>query len=144
MFSTDYFMYSEDIDLSLKVRKTGLKRITFRPGVVVHHGGGSTAQGCANTFSECREDVGVDGASFKNEIGLGIRDPTVLRCSLRALSGWGWCYSFWPIGRLRRKGSLANCADKMDGQITLDTLAEKAGSKITDANHKPGSVHRYV
>jgi N-acetylglucosaminyl-diphospho-decaprenol L-rhamnosyltransferase len=52
MFSTDYFMYSEDMDLCLKVRKVGLKTYYVPPAVVVHHGGGSSSsQTGVNTFS---------------------------------------------------------------------------------------------
>jgi GT2 family glycosyltransferase len=51
MFSTDYFMYSEDIDLCLKVGKAGLKTYYVPRAVVVHHGGASSAQTGARTFS---------------------------------------------------------------------------------------------
>jgi GT2 family glycosyltransferase len=51
MFSPDYFMYSEDIDLCLKVRKAGLNTYYVPGAVVVHHGGGSSSQAGANTFS---------------------------------------------------------------------------------------------
>ena len=43
MFTTDYFMYSEDVDLCLKSRKAGLKNYCVLSAVVVHHGGGSSA-----------------------------------------------------------------------------------------------------
>ena len=51
MFSTDYFMYSEDIDLCLKVRKAGLNTYYIPTAVVVHHGGASSSQISVNTFS---------------------------------------------------------------------------------------------
>ncbi len=51
MFSTDYFMYSEEIDLCLKVRKAGLNTYYIPRAVVVHHGGASSAQMSVNTFS---------------------------------------------------------------------------------------------
>jgi GT2 family glycosyltransferase len=52
MFSTDYFMYSEDIDLCHKVRKAGLNTYYVPRAVVVHHcGGSSSSQAGANTFS---------------------------------------------------------------------------------------------
>lgn len=50
MFSADYFMYSEDIDLCLKVQKTGLNTYYVPGAVVVHHGGGSSLQADGNTF----------------------------------------------------------------------------------------------
>jgi N-acetylglucosaminyl-diphospho-decaprenol L-rhamnosyltransferase len=51
MFSTDYFMYSEDIDLCFKVRGMGFKTYYIPTAVVVHHGGTSSAQSSINTFS---------------------------------------------------------------------------------------------
>lgn len=50
-FSTDYFMYSEDIDLCLKVRKAGLTAYYVPTAVVVHHGGASSEQAPVNAFS---------------------------------------------------------------------------------------------
>jgi N-acetylglucosaminyl-diphospho-decaprenol L-rhamnosyltransferase len=51
MFSTDYFMYSEDIDLCLKVRDTGYNICYIPTAIIVHHGGGSSSQASVNTFS---------------------------------------------------------------------------------------------
>lgn len=51
MFSTDYFMYSEDVDLCLKVRKVGLNTYYVPTAVVVHYGGASSSQTSLNTFS---------------------------------------------------------------------------------------------
>jgi GT2 family glycosyltransferase len=50
-FSTDYFMYSEDIDLCFKVQKQGWKTYFVPAAVIVHHGGGSSAQSKVNAFS---------------------------------------------------------------------------------------------
>jgi N-acetylglucosaminyl-diphospho-decaprenol L-rhamnosyltransferase len=41
-FSTDYFMYGEDLDLSYKVRKAGWKVCHLSGGTIVHYGGRST------------------------------------------------------------------------------------------------------
>ncbi len=51
MFSTDYFMYSEDIDLCFKVGKAGMSTYYIPTAVVVHHGGASSSQMSINTFS---------------------------------------------------------------------------------------------
>ena len=51
MFSDDYFMYSEDIDLCHKLSKSGWL-IYFDPTAkVIHHGGGSSSKRSVNTFS---------------------------------------------------------------------------------------------
>ena len=50
-FSTHYFIYSEDVDLCLKTRLSGLKNYYIPGAVIVHHGGGSTAAKTATNFS---------------------------------------------------------------------------------------------
>jgi hypothetical protein len=42
LFSTDYFMYSEDVDLCYKIQNAGHKIYYINEAEVVHHGGGST------------------------------------------------------------------------------------------------------
>lgn len=50
VFSEDYFMYAEDIDLSYKVWKAGYKCYYVPTATVIHHGGGSS-QGAGSNFS---------------------------------------------------------------------------------------------
>lgn len=50
-YTTDYFMYSEDIDLCFKVAGVGY-RVLYLPGVsVVHHGGKSSSSSSQSNFS---------------------------------------------------------------------------------------------
>jgi hypothetical protein len=51
MFSTDFFMYSEDIDICFKVSSSGWKKYFVPTAVVIHHGGASSLQNGINTFS---------------------------------------------------------------------------------------------
>jgi hypothetical protein len=51
VFSEDYFMYAEDIDLSLKVSQAGYKCYYVPNATVVHHGGGSSQQAGSNLTS---------------------------------------------------------------------------------------------
>ena len=51
MFSSDYFMYSEDIDLCFKVREAGRKTYYVPTAVVVHHGGVSSSRTGESAFS---------------------------------------------------------------------------------------------
>jgi GT2 family glycosyltransferase len=44
LFSEDYFMYAEDLDLCHKVRGLGLKNYYVGRADVVHHGGKSSSQ----------------------------------------------------------------------------------------------------
>jgi GT2 family glycosyltransferase len=50
-FSTDYFMYSEDVDLCFKLRQAGMKNYYVPSAVIVHYGGASSAQSEVSTFS---------------------------------------------------------------------------------------------
>ena len=50
-FSTDYFMYLEDMDLCLKIANTGAKIYYVPQAVIVHHGGGSSSSRKESNFS---------------------------------------------------------------------------------------------
>ena len=49
-FSSDYFMYGEDLDICFKARRVGFRNYHVPKAVIVHHGGGSSQQTC-NNFS---------------------------------------------------------------------------------------------
>jgi len=51
MFSEDFFMYSEDIDLCFKVRKYNLRNYYIPSAVVIHYGGASSSQNKGSTYS---------------------------------------------------------------------------------------------
>lgn len=51
MFSTDFFMYSEDIDLCFKARKAGFKTFYVPSATVVHYGGSSSSKSDESSFS---------------------------------------------------------------------------------------------
>jgi GT2 family glycosyltransferase len=42
LFSTDYFMYAEDVDLCYKARRRGFVNYYYGEATVIHHGGGSS------------------------------------------------------------------------------------------------------
>jgi N-acetylglucosaminyl-diphospho-decaprenol L-rhamnosyltransferase len=50
-FSTDYFMYAEDMDLCLKVAKAGHAILYVPEAEIVHHGGGSSSRQQETHFS---------------------------------------------------------------------------------------------
>jgi len=50
-FSTDYFMYAEDMDLCAKVAKAGHAILYVPEAVIVHHGGASSSQREESHFS---------------------------------------------------------------------------------------------
>ena len=44
MFSEDYFMYAEDIDLNYKLRRAGFTNYYVGETAIIHHGGGSSSR----------------------------------------------------------------------------------------------------
>lgn len=58
-FTDDYFMYAEDIDLCYKINQTDQKVYFVNGATVLHHGGGSSRNGQANSFQNVlmRESV---------------------------------------------------------------------------------------
>jgi GT2 family glycosyltransferase len=50
-FSTDYFMYAEDMDLCVKVAKAGHAILYVPEAIIVHHGGTSSSQRDESHFS---------------------------------------------------------------------------------------------
>jgi GT2 family glycosyltransferase len=44
MFSEDYFMYAEDIDLNYRLRRAGFTNYYVGETAIIHHGGGSSAR----------------------------------------------------------------------------------------------------
>jgi len=50
-FDPAFFMYAEDLDISLKIRQAGYKVVLDKRYRVIHHGGGSTAHKQRSQFS---------------------------------------------------------------------------------------------
>jgi len=50
-FTTDFFMYAEDMDLCIKVRKAGARIYYVPEAVIVHHGGRSSSVHAESNFS---------------------------------------------------------------------------------------------
>ena len=51
MFSEEYFMYADDVDLCYKIQSLGLKNYYIGDATVIHHGGKSSSQRIANQWS---------------------------------------------------------------------------------------------
>jgi N-acetylglucosaminyl-diphospho-decaprenol L-rhamnosyltransferase len=51
LFSEDYFMYAEDVDLCFKVHRAGFKNYFVGDAHVIHHGGGSSKQKSEDQWS---------------------------------------------------------------------------------------------
>ena len=92
MFSEDYFMYAEDVDLCYKAAKAGWRCYYVPDATVVHHGGGSSQQRsvsswaaiaqCGAKFQFMRK---TRGAIYGNIYRFGMGISAGIRCLL--LSG---------------------------------------------------------
>ena len=87
-FSTDYFMYAEDVDLCYKCRKLGFTNYYFGDAVVVHHGRGSSQQARSN-FSNIMmiESIGQflnkwRGGSYSGCYRLVLSGAALIRVAL--------------------------------------------------------------
>lgn len=51
MFSEEYFMYAEDVDLNYKVARKGLKNYYISNAIIIHYGGKSSSQKNVNQWA---------------------------------------------------------------------------------------------
>lgn len=103
-FSTDYFMYAEDLDLCHKTRAARLAIYYANDAEIVHHGGGSTRRG-RNRFSEVMLPESVSrllrktrGNSYSRRYRLALSIAAGLRLMLLGLS--------WPVALMSRQRSI--------------------------------------
>jgi GT2 family glycosyltransferase len=50
MFSTDYFMFTEDVDLCYKIKQAGCRIYFINDAEIIHHGGGSSKKHSIDSF----------------------------------------------------------------------------------------------
>jgi N-acetylglucosaminyl-diphospho-decaprenol L-rhamnosyltransferase len=51
MYSEDYFMYAEDLDLNYKLKRAGFKNYYVGETAIIHHGGGSSSRQKVNHWA---------------------------------------------------------------------------------------------
>ena len=127
-FSEDYFMYSEDVELSFRAFEKGRRNLLVPAAVVVHHGGGSSDQKEVSTFSsvmllESRWKYfrKIEGAGY----AFAFRAVTFLAALLR-LSGL-WAVRLLPLpGRMGRdhSGSRKKWGARLRWCLGLEEWAE--------------------
>jgi N-acetylglucosaminyl-diphospho-decaprenol L-rhamnosyltransferase len=77
-FSTDYFMYAEDIDLCYKLRQAGLRNYYFSGAHIIHHGGGSSRQSSAFANAMLRESAWRYFRKYHGKLAAGSYRLSVL------------------------------------------------------------------
>jgi hypothetical protein len=102
-FTTDYFMYSEDIDLCYKVTRRGWKNYYVDKARVIHHGGGSSSANPDSCFAAVTTRESLlrymrlqRGAAYAALYRLTMAIAAVIR-----LSGLGLLFLF-TFGKSRR------------------------------------------
>jgi N-acetylglucosaminyl-diphospho-decaprenol L-rhamnosyltransferase len=127
LFSTDYFMYAEDVDLCYKARRCGFTNYYFGLATVIHHGGGSSQQARSN-FSNIMTTESIwkflktsRGVSYCAGYRLAVAGAALVRVAvlvglspgMLALSGasrWSascskwWAVFLWSLGVTRWPG----------------------------------------
>lgn len=109
-FSTDYFMYAEDIDLCYKLREAGYRNYYFSGAEVVHHGGGSSRQTSGFSNAMLRESAWL---YFRKHHGR--LQAWGYRCAMLALAALrlGMLVITWPWFMTSRKRAFwAGCYRK--------------------------------
>jgi len=108
-FSTDYFMYGEDLDLCYKTRLAGFTNYYVADAEIVHHGGGST-QHKRSRFSEVMIPESMSrllrkthGHSYSLGYRLALSGAAFVRLALLAL-----CLPAGLIGHRTREWGTAS------------------------------------
>jgi GT2 family glycosyltransferase len=116
MFSEDYFMYAEDLDLCYKVTRLGLKNYYVGDAEVIHHGGKSSSQNKVNQWATlmkfrsiqrfCTKTHGAFyGTTFKVAMGCVALGRVLILALLR------------PFGGASRKHSLDRALSKWNAVL---------------------------
>jgi N-acetylglucosaminyl-diphospho-decaprenol L-rhamnosyltransferase len=101
LFSEDYFMYAEDMDLSDKLRKAGYRNYYVPAATIIHFGGGSSARTPSN-FSTVMSVESMwrffrkSGGNFR---GMGYRGA--MFCA--ALGRLALLFLALPVQQIRRR-----------------------------------------
>lgn len=123
-FSTDYFMYSEDMDLCMKVSKTGKKIYYIPDAVIVHHGGGSSSQREENNFSSIaqRESLIHFLEQHRGRIyAAAFRGCTAVACAFRlGLLAVATPMAFSPKGYRRIRRAVTKWASILQWSVGLN------------------------
>lgn len=103
MFSEDYFMYAEDLDLCHKIREAGYANYFINEATVYHFGGGSSDQ-AGSEFSVVMMRESIWRFLIKTRgggYGAAYRASTCLLAVVRLLLLIG----LWPLQTVRRRAT---------------------------------------
>jgi N-acetylglucosaminyl-diphospho-decaprenol L-rhamnosyltransferase len=99
MFSEEYFMYAEDIDLNYKVARNGLRNYYISDAVIIHYGGRSSSQKSVNQWATMMKYRAMGQYYTKNH---GLVYATIYRTAM-GISAFGRLFMIalaFPFGNI--------------------------------------------
>lgn len=129
MFSNDYFMYSEDVDLCFKVHQDGWKVYYIPKASVIHHGGASSSTSSISAFSSTmmlesrwRYFRKTKSPKYGQKYRIAILATGIFRIGLLMIS-WPLFISFGRIVML--ENALTKWMARLRWAIGLETWVKK-------------------
>lgn len=138
MFSPEYFMYGEDLDLCYRIARAGFRAYYVGEATIIHHGGASTKRSRVNHFSTVakRESIALffrkHGGKWKAfSYRYSMLGVSILRLFILA--------TLFPAGIvMHRAGSLAYAFAKWSKVLSWSLGFEE--SALSFRGHKASSV----
>jgi hypothetical protein len=135
MFSTDYFMYTEDIDLCYKIRTAGYKAYYVRGARVVHHGGKSSGKHEINYLGDVLMRDSVSRFIRKSR-GAAAEKMYKLAMTLSALTRLAAIAVIMPFSQSNGKSAeLKSIRTKWEKILAWSLGGEHAVVKLNAANN---------
>lgn len=125
-FSTDYFMYTEDIDLCHKVRRAGYKAYYCPKAQIVHHGGGSSSQQGDHSFGDVmmRESIYRYLCKTRGTLYASLYKATMIPAALVRLLALAMAAKI-PVNDETRAERIANAKHRWKKKILWAAGIEK-------------------
>lgn len=136
LFSEDYFMYTEDIDLSHKVHRKGYRNYYVSDAAIVHYGGGSTEKVLSNNAvimmqeSIWRYFRKTRGAFYGSCYRMGIFSAALCRMIILT--------TIFPVAYARRRKSAWNVSFRKWSTVIRWCLFRKMR---TEKEHRGDARH---
>lgn len=131
-FSTDYFMYSEDVDLCYKVQRAGWKNYYAGQASVIHHGGRSSSASPQSSFAVVmtRESLLRYMRLRRGRMHAALYRVTTCLAALGRLSmlGLGFVITFGKVRRGSFSSAMAKWTSVLRWTLGLDSWVKTAGN----------------
>ncbi len=133
LFSTDYFMYSEDVDLCYKIRQAGLKVYYVGKAKVIHHGGSSSREHPVDSLEDVlmRESIFRFLSKTRGRFYASLYRISLLAVSVTRL----WiALALVPAGKLLRIDRKLSQVTKKWSKLVRWSLGMEHWARVLNAN----------